>query len=169
MSQRGHNDNAISDAPVIGSVINFVENSVPSLGLLLSRFAAKRHSDITKEELYLVGTIFQALACLKLCFKSDNRNTYPIAFRECEGLQTIVKIIELFGTHDYSLLNSLNSAFVAILESSVSILAQNISASRRSARGPVDSGVQVLYQTYFIKIWYKIFILRLSIYSNIQE
>jgi hypothetical protein len=144
-----------NDTPIIGAIVGVVVCTVSPLRTALSTLnALKSTSRKVKESEWLIRPLVTALNCLEICISKIG---YLVAFRECEGLGPITDLIEIFGNHAQLLPNLIGNPMKSVLDSAFALLCNIASNTRRTASGPAESGIQVLYQQYFSKLCCQVF------------
>ena len=147
--------NIANDTPIIGAIVGVVVCTVAplraALGILDSTKTAQRR---IHEEEWLIRPLVTALNCLEICISKVG---YLAAFKECEGLGPITDIIEIFGNNVQLLPNLVGTSTKSLLDSAFALLCDVASNTRRTASGPTESGIQVLYKQYFSKLCCHVF------------
>lgn len=145
--------NTLGDISVISSLVGLLQSS---FGCIDNVLKSLDQTDVKPFDVYSNGIhriISKTLRCLKMCYHMAG-HSYQDSITECDGLSPIVNIIELFGLHGPSFLNSNISKIV--LENCLSVLSDSMTSVRRGI-STVEIGVQVLYQPYFSKLCLNIF------------
>ena len=144
-----------NDTPIIGAIVGVVVCTVSPLRTALGTLNALKSAERkVKESEWLIRPLVTALNCLEVCISKIG---YLVAFRECEGLGPVTDIIETFGNHAQLLPNLIGNPMKSVLDSAFALLCNIASNTRRTASGPAESGIQVLYQQYFSKLCCQVF------------
>lgn len=147
--------NIANDTPIIGAIVGVVVCTITPLRAALGTLdSTKTTQRKIHEEEWLIRPLVTALNCLEICISKIG---YLAAFRECEGLGPITDIIEIFGNNVQLLPNLVGSSTKSVLDSAFALLCDVASNTRRTASGPTESGIQVLYQQYFSKLCCHVF------------
>ena len=147
--------NIANDTPIIGAIVGVVVCTVAPLRAALGTLdSTKTTQRKIHEEEWLIRPLVTALNCLEICISKIG---YLAAFRECEGLGPVTDIIEIFGNNVQLLPYLVGSSTKSVLDSAFALLCDVASNTRRTASGPTESGIQVLYQQYFSKLCCHVF------------
>ena len=147
--------NIANDTPIIGAIVGVVVCTITPLRAALGTLdSTKTTQRKIHEEEWLIRPLVTALNCLEICISKIG---YLAAFRECEGLGPVTDIIEIFGNNVQLLPYLVGSSTKSVLDSAFALLCDVASNTRRTASGPTESGIQVLYQQYFSKLCCHVF------------
>lgn len=144
-----------SDTSVVGAIVGVVACTIaPLTTALCCPHFFKSPQRLTRESEWLLRPLVTALNCLDICISKVG---YLGVFRECEGLGPVTGIIEVFGNNAHLLPGMVGKISKSVLDSAFGLLCNVASNTRRTASGPAESGIQVLYQQYFSKLCCQVF------------
>jgi hypothetical protein len=157
LTTRGGQHHVLVDIRVLSVIITLLKNLIDKLPVILENFL--RSTVIlgkSNNHLQILYVIAKGLYCLEL---TADRSGYLNAFRECEALQIVGKIIDIFGTFADRLEELLDKYPAAgnILESSLSVLHISIQKHRHSfSHGGItniaESGHRLAYNPSFLML-----------------
>ena len=150
--------NVVSDIPLIGTVVALLQALHANIDEYLSRQYHSLTLSALDSQVMMIAT--KALYCLEC---SLERGGYMVAFRESDGVATISNLLELFARSKSSLPPSSFASVVSstpldldygakcLLEGLLNLLNQSLIKSKQIVLhgGATDSGIQIIYQSFF--------------------
>ena len=156
--------NVVTDLPLIGTIIGVVMSALPHVErILLCRRGYNNETYISSTyDTHVLLVTSKALYCIELLLE---RPEYLTAFRESEGLTAISRVLEIFGTAcgssgEHGQLDFCDQPARNVLEGGLCSLYLCIQKSRHTVMlqgNTTDTGVRVVYQTYFSDLCCKLF------------
>ena len=169
--------NVINDMPTVSAIVGLIQGALPHVSSIIKSHnacvtvssVATTHNMPSAYDVHVLLVVSKAIYCLELTVE---RTEYMSAFRECDGMKTIISIIEIYAADSLVLQSNqdpshsrsdidvpvvvLHSPTRNLLEATLNVLVVTLQKSRMHHHAAIimqpnagETGIRIASQGYF--------------------